>query len=535
MAKFQKDEPTMTPAAKDKETKALQALTQDLQTKNSQFQQQYDQRKQEVLAPITDMVKKVLDDLREEGNYSMILMNDPGQTPIVSVQFSENLWPPSITPDHVQLVGAVTGPHIPEGQFFETANQTLQLNFPSWLRQDSYTLTLVSAEEPNGLCDLSINALDGECPGGTCNSLGELPSGDGTGGGNFVATFGVNAPPEVVAVVPEANTLNVPEATNVSLTFSEPINAASVSNATVRLLDGGGTPVPANVTVATSGTRVVIDPVAPLALNQLYTVQVTTGVDDFSLPAFPFSSVFRTSTTPTGSKTLPSVSDQANGLAAQSRTGAAVAGAGDLNGDGIKDWLTGAPAYQSSALNARLTAGPVSGGGARRWEHQRIGPHGPGHHLHWDRRATRRRVGRERVRFQRRWPNDTIGAEQVNRTPDNDPGAGCVAGAPCGNGRVYVIFFDPADTTHYPNIANPALPDTVSLSLVGQPGGIPGIVFDGAAFGDQAGFSVAAGGTSTPSAGRDILIGAPGANPGGRTDAGAAYVVFDNPLSGTSR
>ena len=37
-----------------------------------------------MLAPITDMVKKVLDDLREEGNYSMILMNDPGQTPIVS-------------------------------------------------------------------------------------------------------------------------------------------------------------------------------------------------------------------------------------------------------------------------------------------------------------------------------------------------------------------------------------------------------------------------------------------------------------------
>jgi Skp family chaperone for outer membrane proteins len=32
MAKFQKDEPTMTPAAKDKET--APALTQDLQTKN---------------------------------------------------------------------------------------------------------------------------------------------------------------------------------------------------------------------------------------------------------------------------------------------------------------------------------------------------------------------------------------------------------------------------------------------------------------------------------------------------------------------
>src|SRR5262249_28937682 len=53
--------------------------------------------------------------------------------------------------------------------------------------------------------------------------------------------------------------------------------------------------------------------------------------------------------------------------------------------------------------------------------------------------------------------------------------------------------------------------------------------FTGVALGDQAGFSVAGGGTSTPSAATDIVIGAPGANPGGRTDAGAAYVVFDNP------
>lgn len=108
LTKFQKDEPTMTPAVKDKETKALQALEQDLQTKNTQFQQQYDQRKQEVLAPITDMVKKVLDDLREEGNYSMILMNDPGQTPIVSAD--KNL---DITDKAISRLRATKAPVIP--------------------------------------------------------------------------------------------------------------------------------------------------------------------------------------------------------------------------------------------------------------------------------------------------------------------------------------------------------------------------------------------------------------------------------------
>jgi outer membrane protein len=108
LTKFQKDEPTMTPAVKDKETKALQALEQDLQTKNTQFQQQYDLRKQEVLAPITDMVKKVLDDLREEGNYSLILMNDPGQTPIVSAD--KNL---DITDKAISRLRATKAPVIP--------------------------------------------------------------------------------------------------------------------------------------------------------------------------------------------------------------------------------------------------------------------------------------------------------------------------------------------------------------------------------------------------------------------------------------
>lgn len=108
LSKFNKEEPTMTPAAKDKETKAIQALEQDLQTKNQQFQQQYDQRKQEVLAPITDLVKKVLDDLREEGNYSLILMNDPGQTPIVSAD--KNL---DITDKAISRLRATKAPAIP--------------------------------------------------------------------------------------------------------------------------------------------------------------------------------------------------------------------------------------------------------------------------------------------------------------------------------------------------------------------------------------------------------------------------------------
>jgi outer membrane protein len=84
LSNYQKAEPTLSATAKDTRQKALQALETELQAKNLQFQQQFDQRKNEVMAPITDLVKKVLDDIREEGGYAMILMNDPGQSIIVS-------------------------------------------------------------------------------------------------------------------------------------------------------------------------------------------------------------------------------------------------------------------------------------------------------------------------------------------------------------------------------------------------------------------------------------------------------------------
>lgn len=84
LTKYQKDEPTLSAAVKDKQQKAIQALETDLQAKQLQFQQQFAARQNEVMAPITDAVKKVLDDIREEGGYAMILDNAPGASNIVS-------------------------------------------------------------------------------------------------------------------------------------------------------------------------------------------------------------------------------------------------------------------------------------------------------------------------------------------------------------------------------------------------------------------------------------------------------------------
>jgi hypothetical protein len=112
----------------------------------------------------------------------------------IVITFSESLSPSGITAAHVLLVGAVSGTQTPSSLSFNSGNQQLTAAYASPLPQDSYTLTLVSGEGPGGLSDLQSNALDGECPGGSgpeCESPGELPSGTGSAGGNFVASFNV--------------------------------------------------------------------------------------------------------------------------------------------------------------------------------------------------------------------------------------------------------------------------------------------------------------------------------------------------------
>jgi len=225
------------------------------------------------------------------------------------------------------------------------------------------------------------------------------------------------------------------------------------------------------------------------------------------------------------------VSQQTSASPVGSGAGGAGSACGDLNEDGIQDYCAGAAGYPPQNFSA-LTAsepGAVLVYFGSTVAADRAAPDliftGVGDHD----RAGVAIAGDFDFNGDGR-PDIVIGAEQVDRTTDPEHPT------PTGNGKVYVIFFDPTDAVHYPNLADPAVPDVVSLSLVGQPGGIPGVVFEGAAFGDRAGFSVAAGGLSTPSLATDIAIGAPGADPGGRTDAGAAYVVFDNAdptLSGT--
>jgi len=108
LADYQKAEPTMTATVKETRQKTLQGMETELQQKNQQFQQQFDARKNEVMAPITDVVKKVLDDIREEGCYAMIIMSEPGQSIIASAD--KNL---DVTDKAVSRLRATKAPAVP--------------------------------------------------------------------------------------------------------------------------------------------------------------------------------------------------------------------------------------------------------------------------------------------------------------------------------------------------------------------------------------------------------------------------------------
>jgi len=215
----------------------------------------------------------------------------------------------------------------------------------------------------------------------------------------------------------------------------------------------------------------------------------------------------------------PLVGDQVEGFGPESETGASVAAAGDINADGIRDFLIGAPGYDPGSAPGSGAAGLYFGSADQT---ERTTPD-----IVFVGEAAHDRAGTS-VAGDFDFNGDgfldiLIGAEQLDRTVD--------PAVEVGAGMVYLIYFDPTDTTTYPNINDPNVTDTIDLTRVGSglADEIPGVVFTGINLGDRVGFSVAAGGRANAGTGQDILIGAPGHDPDGRSEAGAAYLIFDDP------
>lgn len=76
-ATYQKQEGSLTATQKETKQKAMRDLQQQLQDRQQQLSQQAQQRQNELMAPIMEQVKKVLDDIRTEDGYAMIITGDP--------------------------------------------------------------------------------------------------------------------------------------------------------------------------------------------------------------------------------------------------------------------------------------------------------------------------------------------------------------------------------------------------------------------------------------------------------------------------
>ena len=81
---YQKAEAKLTAADKERRQRALQAKEDSLRARQQDLETQAQRRQNELMAPIMEQVRKVLEDIRAEDGYAMILSSEPGSSPILA-------------------------------------------------------------------------------------------------------------------------------------------------------------------------------------------------------------------------------------------------------------------------------------------------------------------------------------------------------------------------------------------------------------------------------------------------------------------
>jgi hypothetical protein len=87
-------------------------------------------------------------------------------------------------------------------------------------------------------------------------------------------------PPTVTAVTPPAGATGVARTTQVTATFSEPMNPATITTSTFELRDAGNNPLAADVSYDSAANRALLTPPAALAVGTQYTATVRGGATD---------------------------------------------------------------------------------------------------------------------------------------------------------------------------------------------------------------------------------------------------------------
>ena len=88
---FEQQSIALSPAARQAKQKDLQGLQQRLEKRSTELQQKAQQREQELMAPIQARINGVIQGLRAEGNYAVILDADAQGGAIVAADPALNL------------------------------------------------------------------------------------------------------------------------------------------------------------------------------------------------------------------------------------------------------------------------------------------------------------------------------------------------------------------------------------------------------------------------------------------------------------
>jgi hypothetical protein len=207
----------------------------------------------------------------------------------------------------------------------ETTTGWQQVNLPTPVAVTANTTYIVAYHTPTGHYATNSNYFTNGVNNPPLRALA-----DGVDGGNGVYSYGAagtfptntfrsenywvdvvftttggpdTTPPTVQSTSPSGGTAGVASTANVIATFSEAMNATTITTATVELRDSSGALVPATVTYDGPTRSAILDPTAGLAHSTNYTATVrggSTGVKDLANNAMAanFTWVFSTDAPP---------------------------------------------------------------------------------------------------------------------------------------------------------------------------------------------------------------------------------------------
>lgn len=84
VSNYQKDEAKLVAADKERRQRVIAAKEDTLRGRQQQLEAQAGQRQSELMAPIMEAVRKVLEDIRAEDGYAIIFSSEPGSSPILA-------------------------------------------------------------------------------------------------------------------------------------------------------------------------------------------------------------------------------------------------------------------------------------------------------------------------------------------------------------------------------------------------------------------------------------------------------------------